>query len=456
MKKALFLLVILSGLLAFFLPGYIAHLVPWKLEKKTGLSWSFDSIDLSWRGPQKFRGAKFEGKNLVGQIETIEADLPLTHLLFGTPRGLYAFRGASSALASPPIRVADVDIDLTLIEADSFNLNAKGNSLLDLKIGSFEMQALLRHLKKENFDLTLNLNLIDLPSPVIDQVISFYDPRLEGLASGVLGLWTRGSLKTKIGGGNGSVDLSLLSSDASIEIHGDFDGAVATLREPLTATFQINEQLSELVLHDVNPLFLTAIRSITPASLTISAQNFAFPIHRPKEAWIQEAVIDLGRVQCQNGAALSHLLSFLKSKKLMGAKEMEVWFTPLEFSMKNGKLLLERMDALIASSLHFCAWGGIDFTKDYVAMTIGIPADTLQKAFKLPPIPSSYVLKLPLRGPLSSPTLETTGAAARIAALSALRNTPGQGFFGGLVGTLAGPDDERDTPPAKKPLPWDQ
>ena len=66
-------------------------------------------------------------------------------------------------------------------------------------------------------------------------------------------------------------------------------------------------------------------------------------------------------------------------------------------------------------------------------MVIGISGAALGEAFKLSGIPGSYMLQLPLKGPLNNPSIDKTKATARLSALVAQSRG---GPHGAVIGTV--------------------
>lgn len=174
--------------------------------------------------------------------------------------------------------------------------------------------------------------------------------------------------------------------------------------------------------------------------------NFFFSIKHLK---ISSATVDLGKAMFPNGNTLAVLLAILNAP-LTHARQVEVWFAPVDVRLEQGILTVGRLDALLASTIHLCTWGQINLITDQLDMTLGIPASTLQRAFGISQLPSDYVLKLPVRGTLQSPEIEKGAAAAKIGALVAApkQAAPLIDLFSKKLKT--------DVPPPKRPYPWEK
>ena len=223
-----------------------------------------------------------------------------------------------------------------------------------------------------------------------------------------------------------------------VRIETDLKGVLTrraiTLDEPLIAQLQVPEALN-------------------PVTLRIEPQGFAFPLpYSLKKCKVGRAALDLGKIQLRNDQPLAALGSFLKT----GARfNSPIWFTPVALRLDEGILSLGRIDALVANTIHVCAWGQIDLIKDRLDITIGIPADTLAKSFGITNVPSQYVLTMPLRGSIQKPDLKTGPAIATIAALLSAEEIPKKGVLGGVAKIVTRPPVDPDIPPPKRPFPWE-
>lgn len=206
-----------------------------------------------------------------------------------------------------------------------------------------------------------------------------------------------------------------------------------TIKDPLTIKMPLTPELSAYMLKDINPLFITSFQSNQPVVLTVSEKNFSFPLPFSIEKLKAEGTLELGQVKCQNGKTLASILNLLSVAE---ANQMSVWFTPLAFTIENGILNTERMDALLANQIHVCTWGKIDLNQDQVFVNLGLPADTLENAFGLKNLAPESVLKIPIRGSTKDPQIDKKRALAQVAKML---------FF-----------KSDEAPPPKLPFPWEK
>ncbi len=438
---ALLILILLIGVL--FLPqiasmGFGKKIVLKALEAKTKGPVEIDTLSLSWLGPQKIHGVRFSNPNVEGSIEALEFPVPLWSMgssdIFSIKNGSFFFSTGSIEQVNGSI--VGNEFDLAGIaqseEKAPGYVNVKGKFVSSKK---FEIEA----------------DLKNVPSGALD----IFDAT-RGLAYDILGpsFNLNGTISNP-----GPVDLNLASDSAKAVLKGELDGRALVLREPFTASFYLTQGLSESLLRDMNPLFLTGVESKDPIALTISNRGFSLPIHpfSLHEAQIGQATIDMGQVQCRIGKSFASIINLLKASRLSNARQINAWFTPMAFSLQKGVLHTGRMDALLADSLHICTWGDIDLIADRLHMYLGIPADTLTQSFGIHNLPYSFVLKVPITGSTKDPDLEKGPATAKIAAMIAGQQIPKKGkIFGSLVNQFIHANEEKDIPPPNLPFPWER
>ncbi|MCC6127622.1 MAG: hypothetical protein IT584_00260 [Chlamydiae bacterium] len=138
---------------------------------------------------------------------------------------------------------------------------------------------------------------------------------------------------------------------------------------------------------------------------------------------------------------------------------MDAWFTPFSFQIRNGAIQTGRLDALLSDSIHICSWGKVNLVSEKLHMYIGLPADTLNRSFQITGLSADYVLKIPLRGTISKPELDTGPAVAQIASMAATQKLPipkvGK-MFEAITKTVSQVKNDKDVPPANRPFPWER
>ncbi|MFN0065736.1 MAG: hypothetical protein ACKVOH_05825, partial [Chlamydiales bacterium] len=232
------------------------------------------------------------------------------------------------------------------------------------------------------------------------------------------------------------------------------------LRDYIDAEITLTEAVSRNFLVDINPLLITGARSGHPLKLYVAPEGFSFPIFPYSFAKlnIERAIIDIGRIEVQNGGAVQELMDFLKSKKKIKNGWMKAWFTPIFMSLKGGTAHYERFDMLLGKDVHIALWGRIDLIKDKVKMTLGIAPKTLKQRFNILGISKKEMFQVKMRGSTSNVDLDWSSAYTRIGILVAR-------LAGGHIGYLVGGvleqiitalGEEPTPPPTTLPFPWDE
>ena len=389
------------------------------LEKKIGIQLEVSSLKLSWLGPQMFQGVHFQKEGVLGSFEKLEIDAPFWSFSgpFHLKNGQIAYRGREVKEIQGQI----IGNDFTL---NGITLN--GHLALKGKIYS-----------KLHFHLQLDIQ--QFPLVVIDPTLDeIFGPTLDLL--GTVGMDQ----------GEGRIDLLVTAPNAKAHIQGILKETGISLSDPVDVQIRLTPAMSKLLFKDANPLFITGLSANHPVTLRLEPSDFFFPLpYSLEKLQVGKATLNLGKVVCQNGASLKIIMAILKATPRLNGDEMNAWFTPITFQIKQGILKTGRLDALLGDSVHVCTWGRIDLLNDKLHMNLGIPADTLARAFGIKDLPPNYVLKIPFRGTTQHPDINKGSAAAKITALIAASKI--KGFSNFII-----KKEPTDIPPPQLPFPWDK
>jgi len=261
------------------------------------------------------------------------------------------------------------------------------------------------------------------------------------------------SLEGNIKEMNGPLRGDVSGERGKIKLRSYLDKGVLKLNEPFEGEFVASPELGTEVLGKVVPLFKDLLSSQNPITITISTENFHFPLTSsdPRQVRIGKAVIDAGRMQFSNTGELQKLLRLLQASEV---KEVTIWATPLFLSMDRGVLSLSRMDMLILDHYHLATWGQVDLAKDNVDLVIGITSEALNYALKIPSLNKGEMLQLPLKGKTRNTKIDQAKAASRIASILAKHQGGREGFVLGMALDIAGGKQPKVPHPTTNPLPW--
>ncbi|MBX3719660.1 MAG: hypothetical protein KF898_08440 [Parachlamydiales bacterium] len=265
----------------------------------------------------------------------------------------------------------------------------------------------------------------------------------------------------------GPVSLNLNSPNSRFSLKGKLLKGALLLDQPLHAQGMVTTEISRLFLKEVNPLSISYIYSNDPVTMEISNTDFYVPLYPfdPSRVNVSRARIELGQIYCRNEGNISATLSLLKNKQFAKEKEMMLWFAPIDLKIDKGVVDIERTEILISHTFDIAIWGKYSMVKDYVDMILGLPAETLQKAFGVKGLPENYVLTIPMKGPSDNVKIDTGKATSKVAMLLAWQQGGSiAGSAGGQAGAMMGqflgklatlPDKDTKVPPAKHPFPWE-
>ena len=272
--------------------------------------------------------------------------------------------------------------------------------------------------------------------------------------SKIFGKTLSATISADIKNQNGTFDAEILSKHAKADIEAYVRSGVLSLRSPLIADVVLTPGLSSLLLSDAK---LTVVSAKKPVRITILPQNTAIPMRnfQWKNVRIGAGQIDFGQLIVASKGTAADLIDMFK---LQSSNQVPMWFAPLDFRIQNGVMGIGRTEILYDLSYQIATWGRIDFNRSYVDMTLGLTAQSLNRAFGLI-LPPDYVLTVDMKGPFGNVKVDKGAAIAKIALIVA-GNTglvPQEGIAGGVFGIIQGfAHDQSDVPPPKRPFPWER
>ena len=251
-----------------------------------------------------------------------------------------------------------------------------------------------------------------MPSPILDQLLG-----AKGMLSSALGPLVDLSATALYNKSEGKLKLDLSSSNAQLAVEGQIAQNTLLLSKPLTASLTLSPALSQALSQRAS---FTIVQAKNPFLLRIDTTGTSIPLFpfSLDRLEIGNASLDLGQVVCDGVPGIISFLSLLHRGQL-ASSQVPIWFTPVSFSIDKGLLNAGRIDALIANSVHVCAWGKVDLISSNLDMILGIPSDTLESALGVQGLSRNYVLRIPVQGTIQKPELDTGPAAAKITAFLA-------------------------------------
>lgn len=310
----------------------------------------------------------------------------------------------------------------------------------------------------------IKLQLEQFPSALFDFFASpFSNMSLSTLCGPMLNL----SLSTALTQWSGPVQFELHSSNLRSSLKGALKQGTLTLADTFHLQLDINERLSQMLFKQRGSSDITSIRSTSPVTLEIAPVGFSYQLFPANLSKLQlkSGKLELGKLMCQNEGNLQTALGLLKLGQYRIGDELELWFAPMDFQIKNGILNAERTELLIANDFQVCLWGDVNFPDNSVDGVLGLTSNCLKKAFGIKNLPENYVLQIPLYGTLSDVQIDKGKATTKIGALILWQQKdvlggsvkgPAGKFLGETLNQLGPlPGGDQKAPPPKKPFPWD-
>jgi len=324
---------------------------------------------------------------------------------------------------------------------------------------------------QKTFDLSqltggLQFKAQQLPSRVLD-IIARAKGRTDFPFTMLFGNMLNASLNIELNQFSGPILFNVNTPLTHANFSGTFKNGALILQDPIYLQMKITPEMSRLVLKEVNPLNLSYLYSQEPVTLEIPVSGFYFPCYpfSLDKITIPKARIELGKIVCRNEGNVHITLGLLKLKQFDKTTDLMLWFAPLDLSVEQGVVDMERTEILLADAFDVCLWGNVDLVKEEVDMTLGLTAQALSKAFGIKNLPENYVLRIPMRGKADNVQIDTGKATSKIALLLAWQHAQtagalGKGPTGALVGGLLNkmatlPDSNEKVPPPKRPFPWE-
>ncbi|SCA62921.1 hypothetical protein SCG7086_AF_00270 [Chlamydiales bacterium SCGC AG-110-P3] len=314
------------------------------------------------------------------------------------------------------------------------------------------------HLSSDQVDLKATATLTDVRVMELIALLRLPADQQEKVAA-IVGNTLNLAAKTTYSQGVTTLILDYQGDNSTASGSAVHTGGVLKLSKDIVATMTVNPTLSRLVLKDINPLLLTAVRAERPIHVRVQAEGFAIPTNPISLATvtIPRATLDFGKVTLTNGGTVQEILSLLQAQDVTVNSEMNTWLTPQHTALDKGSVTISRMDILLADKFHLATWGGVNLIKDRMKFTIGLTSQALKKAFGLKHIQPDQWLQIEVKGSPSKPKVDTGKALVQIGQLLGQEST---GDIGELIGELlqatgSDPLNRKVPPPTQQPFPWE-
>ncbi len=343
----------------------------------------------------------------------------------------------------------------------SFNIIGKTDKdSKNTKLNNIDFQGVCRQffnpdgrIDFKNLSTSIKGEINRLPSVYLDALFSwnidsdFYPSTLFGTAFNA-------SINGALEKGNGHLDLGLKAPAFQASILSVIRDGIVYLKKPLTAKITITEQLSRALATNAK---MTVIQRASPITIDISEKGFYLPLKRLylKDLNFSFGRIEIGKLDLKNTGNINDVSDILKMDR-SSEPDTSIWVAPVEMSMKNGLMYVDRTEILYNNTYEVATWGDVNFRSKNVDMVLGLTAQSLRAAFGIRNIDPDYVLKVPVEGRFGSIEINKKVALAKIALLVGQKHIiPKKSIWGNVLGAVGNLlDDQSNVPKAKRPFPW--
>ncbi|MEX1012185.1 MAG: hypothetical protein WDZ27_00660 [Waddliaceae bacterium] len=253
----------------------------------------------------------------------------------------------------------------------------------------------------------------------------------------------------------GEIKGSLQGQLGHCRLNGKIEHGYLKFIDPFIIETTATPQLGQYVLSDFFVLFKGLRSSSERIRLTLSPQDFFAPIDpfAIENTQIGKGSITLGKMVFNRTTELQAVLKLLLKNV---PDTIDIWMTPLYFSLIDSKLTIQRTDMLVLNKYPMAFWGTIDLKNNTVQMTLGISAAALESIIGVDFGAGDTMLTVPITGSMDGARVSTTVAARKIATLIASTKTGPVGVAVGMaLDVLSGALGEKaPPPPTTSPLPW--
>jgi len=304
----------------------------------------------------------------------------------------------------------------------------------------------------EDITASIHAKIQHLPTVFLDALSNIKDPS-GAPPSAFLGDLVNASLDVELIKENGRLNIDVDGTNCRANLAGTVANGILYLNEPLKATMTISPKMNEILAKSAK-VVVASMKN--PIGLVISDKGFSVPIKSLalKSTNLSYGMIDFGQITCRNTGSTSDVSGIFKME---GDQNLiSSWFAPMEFNIRNGLMYVDRTEILYNRAYQVALWGDINFVRRYVAMTLGLTAQSLRAALGISGLDPDYVLQVPVEGPFDNVRIDKGAATSKIALLITRKQiAPQAGVWGQVFGAIGGlADDQSGVPPAKPPFPW--
>jgi hypothetical protein len=366
----------------------------------------FDMEGLSFEAELDFEDANLTGSPFWGEL-TIKGVKSTMEASEGSSKAEWHFRGEANQNGQPLHIKLDAQVQKpTKFEALFETLRSR--SKMQVQVAGIPL------VKLETNEGGVTGEATGMSFSIVDDTfaVKFDEMKAMGKVEALFGPSFSGVIE---GSFSGDIFVQLSSDQSSLFLNGSIDNGNLLLNDPIEGEFTVTPLFGREILGAFVPAFDQVVGAEDRVALFIDSKNFSLPLNLSKGT-IESACLTLGKVNFQEKGEIAALLDLLEIDRDKNAK---VWFTPINWCLKDGALLVNRVDMLFLDRYPLATWGKIDLAKQNVDMTLAISAEALKGAFGVEGISNDFMLPLALKGHIKKAKIDKRYAAACISALIA-------------------------------------
>jgi hypothetical protein len=241
--------------------------------------------------------------------------------------------------------------------------------------------------------LVSNLSLTNVPSSFIDVLAG-----QNGALAAVLGQHTSGQVALDYQAGNpGSASAKVRSDNVASQIRAAIDPKqVLTLNEDATLAVDVNEQTSEALLRQINPMLGAAVSSREPLTLTLRQQDFRLPLAATSiERVTANAHLGQNELTLQREGLAGSVLGLLQKLNVLSPRqELKALISEVNMTLSEGVLTYDRL-GLAFDGVELAFDGQINLASNQLDMGMSFAGQRLPGELRGTRVPISGTIQNP-------------------------------------------------------------
>lgn len=436
------LIVFIGAFPTFFSIFWAKDFVEKRLKKSLSLERvEIGSIHLSWLGPQKIENILLQKQDFKIEADHLSIHQGLLHLK--------TFKLKSLLRGKILINEGSVEIKNSSIKHVQSMVHEKKNNLVFKLSGNTEYfmeEGYVEIIAREGLNRqSLKVLLKKFPIEIVETLRASFFPKDTHSMKKILGNFLDLNCDIQLNQKEGPIELQMVSPLCSCEFKGQLRPKSITFTSPFKLSLHMTKEFYHLLYQ--NNLFhsINSVESILPIQVLIDTSSKITNEFAKEFSFSGEMHVDLANMTVNMDQSFFTVLGFLPTK--FSGKDIELWFTPVNISVKDHVATLDRCDFLVSNKIHLATWGETNLKTKVLDMSLGVPVETLFDAIKLPITSHNKTIVFPIKGKLGNIKIDQELAKKQLSLILSQTGTIGTTLTSPFIKT------EMEVP-ASKPLPW--